>query len=40
MRDPGLKIPRAVCLPAQAGVAHELGVMYGIEYWRRRDMGR
>lgn len=27
-------------LPAQAGVAHELGVMYGIEYWRRRDMGR
>ncbi len=27
-------------LPAQTGVAHELGVMYGIEYWRRRDMGR
>ena len=27
-------------LPARAGVAHELGVMYGIEYWRRRDMDR
>ena len=22
--------------PAQAGVAHELGITYGIEYWRRR----
>ena len=31
---------RDATLPAQTGVAHELGVMYGIEYWRRRDMSR